>query len=139
MPIERAMHYGRSDEYNDGDRFNGDDDWNDEIKPASWWGYTWPRSYTMNKVVYTTGNSFAAGGWFASNLDVQVRHNHQWVNVSGTQTLPMYPYDGSATPNRTYVLSFDAIAGDGVRIIGKPGGSATFTFLAELEVYYGTP
>jgi|GEM_PF-3186642 len=31
---------------------------------------------------------------------------------------------------------FEDAWGDGVRIIGKPGGEAAFTSIAELEIYY---
>ncbi|MFJ1997790.1 hypothetical protein [Streptomyces asiaticus] len=44
VPIERATHFGRAI-YNDGDTTQNEDDWNDERKPTSWWGYTWPRTY----------------------------------------------------------------------------------------------
>ncbi|MGH3730429.1 MAG: hypothetical protein ACRDTU_17000 [Micromonosporaceae bacterium] len=138
VPIERAMHYGNVGYYNDGNRNQSDDDWNDERKGASWWGYTWPRSYHMNKVVYTTGNMFGDGGWFASGLKVQVRRNHQWVDATGLRFAPGYPYNSGAGPHKTYVLSFDSTSGDGVRIIGAPGGTVNFTSIAELEVYHGS-
>ncbi len=40
------------------------------------------------------------------------------------------------SPGSTYTFSFDDTWGDGVRIIGTPGGTATFTSFAESEVYY---
>ncbi|OEV04268.1 DUF4185 domain-containing protein [Streptomyces oceani] len=133
--VERATHYGNTDYYNDGDKRQSEDDWNDERKDASWWGYTWPRQYTMDSVAYTTGKMYDDGGWF-KDLRVQVRKDHEWVDVSGLRITPDYPSDGSAGPHKTYELSFDATSGDGVRVIGAPGGSRTFTSLGELEVYY---
>ncbi|MGW5433767.1 FG-GAP-like repeat-containing protein [Streptomyces sp. NPDC004059] len=134
--IERATHYGNTQYYNDGNRSQSDDDWNDENKSQSWWGYTWPREYTLNKVVYTTGNMFSDGGWF-KDLRVQVRRNHTWQDVSGIRFSPSYPYDSTAGPNHTYTIGFNPVSGDGVRIIGTPGGAKTFTSIAELEVYSG--
>ncbi|MEQ4722268.1 hypothetical protein [Nonomuraea sp. B19D2] len=93
--IERATHFGNTAFYNDGDKGQNEDDWNDERKGASWWGYTWPRAYLMNKVVFTGGQMFGDGGWFAQDLRVQVRRNHQWVDVSGQRVTPDYPYDNT--------------------------------------------
>ncbi|MFI2510465.1 FG-GAP-like repeat-containing protein [Streptomyces sp. NPDC018972] len=137
VPVQRATHFGKDAFYADGNRDQSEDDWNDERKDAGWWGYTWPRQYMMNKVTYTTGDMFADGGWFAGDLRVQVRRDNQWVDVSGQRVGPAYPYDNSAGPHRTYTFSFDPTAGDGVRIIGRPGGAKTFTSIAELEVHYG--
>lgn len=136
VPIERATHYGNTAYYNDGDRQQNEDDWNDERKDTSWWGYTWPREYRMNQVTYTTGEMFDDGGWFSGDLRVQVRHDHTWQDVTGLEVSPDYPNDESAGTHQTYTFTFDATDGDGVRIIGTPGGSRTFTSLAELEVHY---
>jgi hypothetical protein len=134
--VERATHYGNTAYYNDGKKEQSEDDWNDEPKDASWWGYTWPRQYTMDKVAYTTGAMKDDGGWF-KDLRVQVRKDHTWKDVSGLKVSPTYPADGSAGPNKTYELSFDKTQGDGVRVIGAPGGAKSFTSIGELEVYYG--
>ncbi|MEV0828955.1 hypothetical protein [Nonomuraea rubra] len=136
VPVERAMHFGTPGFYHDGNRSHSEDDWNDERKGASWWGYTWPREYLMNKVTFTSGQMFGDGGWFARGLRVQVRRDHQWVDVSGLRITPDYPYDHTAGPNKTYELGFDPIDGDGVRVIGAPGGTRTFTSIGELEVSY---
>lgn len=137
VPIERATHVGRAI-YNDGIRAQNEDDWNDERKPTSWWGYTWPRQYNLNKVVYTTGTMFGDGGWFATAPSVQVRRNGTWTTVSGLRATPGYPTSSAAGTNRSYVFSFDATSGDGIRLIGGSGGSQTFTSIGELEVYYGS-
>ncbi|GAA1688174.1 hypothetical protein GCM10009765_42060 [Fodinicola feengrottensis] len=137
VPIEKSLHYGNVAYYNDGVLAQTDDDWNDENKSTSWWGYTWPRSYTVNKVAYTTGNMFSDGGWFGTAPTVQVRVNGVWTTVTGQQSTPAYPTNNTAGPNKTYVFSFDPTTADGVRIIGGAGGTRTFTSIAELQVYYG--
>ena len=88
---------------------------------------------------------FSDGGWFASGLRVQVRQNGVWTDVSGQRATPAYPYSASAGPNHTYQFDFTPTAADGVRIIGVPGGTRTFTSIGELEAYHsgggstGTP
>ncbi|WP_159001387.1 hypothetical protein [Streptomyces sp. SBT349] len=134
--VERALHFGGPPVYGDGDLTRSQDDWNDERKPASWWGYTWPETYRMDRVVYTTGAMFGDGGWFAADLRVQVRRDGRWTDAGAVSVSPAYPYDATAGPNRTFTLTFPAVEGDGVRVIGTPGGTRTFTSVAEVEVYY---
>jgi hypothetical protein len=127
---------GCSDSLNDGNVNQSEDDFDEESKPTDWWGFTWPTAYNFNKVVYVTGNMFSDGGWYAGGLNVQLRQNFQWVNMSGLTITPAYPYSNSAGMNQTYMFSFQKIAGDGLRIIGTPGGTSHFTSMAELAVYY---
>jgi hypothetical protein len=136
VPVERVAHFGNNTYYNDGRKDLSEDDWNDEAKTSSWWGYTWPKNYNLNKVVYTTGQMFPDGGWFAGNLRVQVRRGADWIDVGGATVTPAYPYDNSAGPFKSYTISFPQTWGDGIRVIGTPGGSQSFTSIAELEVYY---
>ncbi len=140
--ISKSTHFGTlcglncSDLLNNGNLRESEDDWDQEIKPQDWWGYTWNSLYNMNKVVYTTGTIFSDGGWYSSNLAVQVRQHFNWVNVSGLRITPDYPYNNTASTNTSYSLTFNDTWGDGVRIIGRPGGTSYFTSIAELGVYY---
>lgn len=134
-PIDKASHFGNLDYLNDG-ATTSEDSYDGSIKNLNRWGYLWPCEYNMDRVVYTTGASFPDGGYFASGLKVQVRQSFQWVDVTGLKIDPVYPYDSSANPNRVYTFTFDKVAGDGVQIIGVPGGSSSFTSIDELEVYY---
>lgn len=141
--ISKSTHYGTlcgldcSDSLNDGNLTGSEDDYDEEYKTTDWWGYTWNQQYTMNKVTYTTGAMLPDGGWYASNLHVQVRQNFQWVDVTGLSTTPNYPYNTSVGAHTTYTFTFKAMQGDGIRIIGTPGGTHDFTSIAELGVYYG--
>jgi hypothetical protein len=138
----KSTHFGTlsganfSDSLNDGNLAQNEDDYDQEVKPQDWWGYTWNQSYNMNKVAYTTGNMFSDGGWYASGLTVQVRQNFQWVNVGGLHVTPNYPYNNTAGTNVTYTFTFNDTWGDGVRIVGAPGGTSYFTSISELAVYY---
>lgn len=139
VTIEKSAHYGNGPYYNDGDKSHSEDSWDGTHKPYDFWGYTWPQEFNVNRVEYTTGNMFSDGGWFANQgegLHVQVRQNFDWIDVTGLSISPSYPYDSSAGPNNTYTMTFDDDHGDGIRIIGVPGGTASFTSIGELEVYY---
>jgi hypothetical protein len=138
-PTEKSAHYGHWQYYNDGNTAESEDSWDNSSKTTDWWGYTFDASYHFDRVVYTTGNMFSDGGWFSATgdgLQVQVRQDFQWVNVTGLRISPDYPYDNTAGPNKTYTMTFNATWGDGIRITGTPGGSSTFTSIAELDAYY---
>ncbi|MCY1079016.1 hypothetical protein [Archangium lansingense] len=137
--IEKSAHFGNLSSLNNGYLNDNEDSWDQENKTLDWWGYTWPRNYHLNKVNYTTGGMFTDGGWFSGNLWVQVRQNGQWINVSNLRSSPYYPLTSAAGANRTYTFTFNDTWGDGVRIIGTPGGSAYFTSIGELSVYYANP
>lgn len=140
--ISKSTHFGTlggvnfSSALNNGNLTESEDDWDQEIKPFSWWGYTWNQAYNLNKVVYTTGKMFSDGGWYNGDLTIQVRQNFTWIDVSGLSITPAYPYDQTAGANVSYSFTFADIWGDGVRIIGVPGGAAYFTSIAELDIYY---
>lgn len=134
-PVSRTMGNGGLARLNDGQRGDPLDSINGERKPEDWWGYAWPRAYRMNKVAYAAGASDKeAGGWF-ENVRVQVRQNFEWVDVEEAVATPAYPSNEKAD-GQTYTFSFKDTWGDGVRIIGKPGGSQSYTSIDELEVYY---
>ena len=134
-PISRTLHFGLDNIINNGNREENEDSWNNERKAEDYWGYTWSQAYNINELAYTTGNVFPDGGWF-TDIKVQVRQDFEWVDVTNLSISPDYPNDSSAGTNETYTFSFDDTWGDGVRIIGTPGGDAHFTSIAELEVYF---
>ncbi|MFC5448708.1 hypothetical protein [Paenibacillus aestuarii] len=138
VPFEKAAHFGNNTYYNDGNYTASEDSWDQENKTTDDWGYYFNKNVNMNKVVYTTGNMFSDGGWFSSGLKVQVRQNFNWVDVTNQVIGPDYPYNSSAGPNKPYTFTFDDTWGDAVRIIGVPGGSAAFTSISELSVYYAS-
>lgn len=135
-PISKSLHFGNARYFNDGVRVQSDDDWDREDKPLSWWGYTWDREYRINEVVFTSGGIFDDGGWFRETPRVQVRKGFRWADVPDAMVSPAYPGTRAAGAHRTFTFRFAEVSGDGIRIIGAPGGSATFTSLSELEAYY---
>ena len=60
----------------------------------------------------------------------------EWVDVEGLTVSPEYSFDEKVAPFTTYTLTFDEIDGDGIRIVGTPGGTWTYTGISELAVYY---
>jgi len=78
--------------------------------------------------------SWAAGGWFGG-IRVQVRQDFKWVDVKNAVFSAPYPGNEQAD-GQTCAIAFVEMFGDGVRIIGKPGGDDAFTAIRELEVYY---
>ncbi|HZG58523.1 DUF4185 domain-containing protein [Paenibacillus sp.] len=135
-PISRAAENGDLFRIADGDRSLQESSFNGEIKEEDFWGFTWSRSYNLNKLVYTAGDTHEQlGGWF-EDVRVQVRQKFEWKDVEKLTVSPAYPGDATSGPKKTYAFAFKDTWGDGVRLIGKPGGSETYTTITELEVYY---
>ena len=101
--------------------------------PKDWIGYAYGAPQRFRRVLFQEGRQFWDGGWFET-LTVQVRQDGQWVNVSGMTVTPLYP-GLNAISYETFVMSFTAIAGDAIRIYGRPGGSDGFISVGELRVY----
>jgi hypothetical protein len=135
--IEKSAHYGHGSYYNNGVKDESEDSFDGSPKPLDFWGYTFDREYYFDRVVYTTGRMYHDGGWFRSGLRAQVRRQFQWVDVDELSMTPPYPYDDTAGPHNSYTLRFKPVAGDGIRILGVPGGEHNFTSIGELELYYG--
>jgi hypothetical protein len=140
--ISKSTHFGTlcglncSDQLNSG-YANSEDDYDEQSKSLDWWGYTWPHTYNFDQVVYRTGTMFSDGGWYASNLRVQVRQNFIWVDVNGLTISPSYPYSNAAGTQKTYIFTFTPTWGDGIRIVGVPGGQHTFTSVSQISATYG--
>ncbi len=140
--ISKSTHRGGlcgidcSDILNNGNVNESEDDYDGESKTLDWWGYTWNRAYNLNKVVYETGVISSDGGWFDGNLRVQVRQNFHWIDVTGLSINPPYTFNASLASHTVFTLRFNSVWGDGVRVIGTPGGASRFTSIAELAVYY---
>jgi len=138
-PIEKSTHFGQAQVANDGRRDRSEDSFDQEDKTVDFWGYTWSQAYSTNRVVYTTGNISPNGGWFSDRLRVQVRRDFEWNDVQGQKLTPRYAFDETVEPFQSFTITFDESWGDGVRIIGTPGGRSHFTSISELEVYFDPP
>ena len=140
--ISKSTHFGTlcgrlcSDQLDSGNATVSEDDYDEQVKTSDWWGYIWPQVYNINQVVYTTGTMFPNGGWYQAELAVQVRQNFGWVDVPGVTVTPSYPLSGNAGSFTTYTFNLPNTWGDGVRIIGQPGGTGYFTSINQLAVYF---
>jgi Domain of unknown function (DUF4185) len=134
--LSYSNHFGVPGILNDGIvAEQSEDSWNGEAKSEDYWGYTWPRTYNLNRVNYSAGRITKDGGWFEEGIRIQVRQNGGWIDVAGVCSSP--PYTGpSAASGTTYVFSFNDTWGDGVRIVGRAGGKARYTSVSELDVFY---
>jgi uncharacterized protein DUF4185 len=140
--ISKSTHYGLlcgtdcSDRLAGGMPSGSEDDFDEEAKTIDWWGYTWPQSYKFNQVVYTSGDIVTAGGWYAGDLRVQVRQHFRWSDVKGVMITPPYPFSKEAGSHVPYTFHLpDETWGDGIRIIGTPGGTSHFTSISQLAIY----
>lgn len=104
-----------------------------QTRTFDWIGYQFPTQHTFSSVSFQEGMHFSDGGWFTS-LGVQVRVGGQWVDVQNLQSIPPYA-GGNGISYETYELSFTPMTGDGIRIAGVPGGSATYISVGELRVF----
>jgi hypothetical protein len=134
-PIFKSLHFGKNTIMNDGKSEGSEDSWDGEDKTSDWWGYTWPQAYNLNKLQYTTGKMAKDGGWF-NDVKVQVRQKFEWKDVKLKVVTPDYPKNNTVGANTTYTFTFSDTWGDGIRIIGTPGGDSKFTSISELGVYF---
>ena len=120
---------GTADPLRQYDTFDGID-----ISAEDWIGYACPSTHTFHQVVFQEGMHFWDGGWFES-LTVQVRQGRTWVPVTGLSILPDYPFADNGVSYESYTLTFDEVTGDGIRLVGAPGGFSDFISVAELEIF----
>ncbi len=99
-----------------------------------WIGYAFGEDRTFVRVTFQEGMHFPRGGWF-SELTVHVRRNGVWRAVSSLGVTPAYPGVGDGQAFETYQIAFAPIAGDAIRIWGRPGGRDEFISVGELRVY----
>jgi glucose/arabinose dehydrogenase/PKD repeat protein len=96
-------------------------------------GYGWRGVYTFARLVFQEGAVLPEGGFFDS-LKVEVRRNGRWLPVNGLRSRPGYAGSNDVSWE-TFVFDFEPTAGDGIRLVGRPGGIARFISVAELEVW----
>jgi len=101
-------------------------------------GYEFPKTYTVKQLEFTEGKNFVDGGWFErEDLRIEILKGGEWSKID-TKCDPEYPegyiQDDFGPDFDTYTFTFDAVECDGIRIIGVPGGSRAFSSCAEIRV-----
>lgn len=122
---------------NDGAYDDHNDSRNGELKSEDYWGYLWAEPLYFDHVAYFTGDTFSDGGWFTSLTVKYTEDGANWVDLP-VQIIPPYNFADEKQSREAYErydISFPTVRGKGIRIHGRPGGSATFTSISELEVY----
>jgi hypothetical protein len=100
------------------------------------YGYTWAKPVAIGRIVFRAGKVRPSGGWFET-LTVQFLDGQtHWVPAEQVRISPdissaQYRREG----RMQFDITFKPVTTAGIRIVGKPGGSAQFTSIAELEVY----
>jgi hypothetical protein len=97
-------------------------------------GYRLPGLVTFSRLVFQEGLNYPNGGWFTT-LDIEVRRAGEWRRVGQLTSTPSYLGGSDATGFQTYTLDFRPEVGDAIRMIGAPGGAATFFSVAELRAF----
>ena len=94
----------------------------------------------FNCIELTMGWPYRDGGWWKSlDVEIQLARGETWQPVHNFHCDPDYSFRNSPLnrrPYETYLLSFDDAQAAALRLIGVPGGLASFTSLARLAVYH---
>ncbi|HKP63649.1 MAG TPA: DUF4185 domain-containing protein [Polyangiales bacterium] len=136
VPLTRVLRQGDPSVLHDGEQEGQSaDSRSGERKTQDFWGYTWPNALRLNTLRYTTGNVSAAGGWL-EQLAVQVRRGTEWVPVEELSIMPRYTESAELPAHTTFTLRFADTVTDGVRIVGRPGGTQSFSSIAELAASF---
>ncbi|MCK4342344.1 MAG: exo-alpha-sialidase [Phycisphaerae bacterium] len=120
-PVGSMDYWRQYDTFHNGDQGNED-----------WMGYEFTYAREFHSLTFQEGMHFVDGGWF-DTLQVQVRVNGLWTNVANLSSNPNYPGNNGVN-FETFILTFDPLSGDAIRIYGDPGGSANFIGFGEYRV-----
>jgi hypothetical protein len=105
-----------------------------KAKDSVYVGLEFAKQYSISALEFTEGKHFNDGGWFAEVPTVEVLVNGVWKAVESTST---YPSSNSKAGHGNnfdkYIFTFKDVVCEGVRLVGKPGGSAYFISVGELN------
>ncbi len=105
---------------------------NGEQGNTDWIGYEFSQVHTFRALVLQEGLHLSNGGWFDA-MRVQVRQSGVWWDAGGMVSRPVYPGNNGVS-YEMFELSFAPLAGDAIRLVANPGGSANFISAGELRV-----
>lgn len=134
---------------NDGQRLGNESTFysisEDSDKMIDYYGYQWDELKTINMLNLHMGSVEENGGWFTS---INVEYNDMSGNWNSVNNLKMMPelLSGETRFNKAhfieYILTFDSVRTNAIRIIGEAGGAehwfsdlAHFTSITELSVH----
>jgi hypothetical protein len=112
------------------DSFDGENTLDEDF-----YGYKWDQPVTFGRVKVVMGPAFPNGGWF-ENVAVQYRNEGgEWLAVQDARFDPPFNAERMQKGGFRFEVKFKPVTTTSVRIVGKPGGSAQFTSIAELSVH----
>ncbi len=91
-------------------------------------------SAKLTGVAFTEGMHFHDGGWFDGTPTIEVLVDGVWTAVEASVS-PSYPTGANELGSHfdTYTFTFaEEIVCEGVRLIGKPGGTSSFISIGEI-------
>lgn len=97
-------------------------------------GLTFADKYQVHRVLFQEGMQFGDGGWYDS-FQLQLRVNGVWTPAQDVVVTPAYPFADDGTTFEEYEFLFRSQLCDGVRLYGKPAGSAAFISCGEFQAY----
>ena len=104
-------------------------------KDSVYVGITFKKTTKISGIDFTEGKHFGNGGWFASKPDIEVLIGGEWKKAE-SKISRVYPEGNTLASHGNnfdiYTFTFDEVECDGVRLIGKPGGTAYFISVGEL-------
>ncbi len=100
-------------------------------------GYEFFEPFSANTLIFTSGAVSDEGGWFADgDLRVEGFAGGVWtqIPVYATPEYPVSSESGAFTPGAVYVFNFMPVFVDGIRLVGRAGGTEGFITCSELDV-----
>ncbi|HOA72503.1 MAG TPA: ADP-ribosylglycohydrolase family protein [Phycisphaerae bacterium] len=99
------------------------------------YGYEWEQPVSVGRIKVQFGPVFPNGGWFES-VAIQYRSgNGAWTDVQNLRLDPPFNVERARRGEFRFEATFQPVTTTAIRLVGKPGGSAEFTSIAELSVH----
>lgn len=105
-----------------------------------WYQVTLPQPQLINAIEMGMGFPYRDGGWWTS-LQVETRCDEHapWRAVDNLRVWPEYDFEDARRERRpfeSHLLRFDELTAKEIRLIGGSGGSARFTSLSSIRIFY---
>jgi hypothetical protein len=111
------------------------DSYDGKSKTEDFYGYVWREPVKIGRVRVQMGPKFHNGGWFET-VNVQYRDAEgAWMPVEDPRFDPPFNLERMQRGEFRFDVRFKPVTTRAIRVVGKPGGSAEFTSIAELSVH----
>lgn len=107
----------------------------DNTLEEDFYGYRWHEPVKIGRLRVQMGPVFPNGGWFETLKAQYLVQGGDWTDVDGLKFDPPFNLERMQRGHFRFDLRFEPVNARGIRIVGKPGGSAQFTSIAELSVH----